>query len=45
MLKCFELKAFCVCVHGHVEGHVPVILIVRGQGVSFGRLNSVFMSI
>lgn len=45
MLKCLEYKAFCVCMHGHVEGHVLAILIVRRQGVSLGRFNSMFMSI
>lgn len=32
-------------MHGHVEGRVLVILIVRRQGVSFGRFISMFMSI
>lgn len=31
-------------MHGHVEGRVLAILIVRRQGVSLGRFNSMFMS-
>ena len=34
-----------MCVRGHVEGHVLVMLIMRRQGISFGSLNSMFMSI
>lgn len=45
MLKCFEYMAFCMCVHGHVEGQVLEILIARRQGVSFGTFISMFTSI
>lgn len=34
-----------MCMHGRVEGRVLAILIVRRQGVSLGRFNSLFMSI
>lgn len=34
-----------MCMHGHVEGCVLAVLIVRRQGVSLGRFNSMFMSI
>lgn len=34
-----------MCMHGHVEGCVLAVLIVRRQGVSLGRFNSMSMSI